>query len=149
MKHDPFNADSGDEQTITFGNCEANIVTSNEQSLSPSIAPSNQGISIPSDPSSTVSSNKPSNQPSKKPIAHLADDIKRKVGDGCANSFSFKSACFTDAGYACNTCRFCPGSALHSLFDPNTSATCVECETSENDCKEFKVFTTFDRAWRM
>merc|ERR1712194_519179 len=149
LEHDAFNADIGDEQTITFGNCEANIVTSNEPSRLPSIAPSIQGISIPSDPPSTVSSNKPSNEPSKKTIAHLADEIKRKVGDGCANSFSFISAFFTDAGSTCSTCSFCPGSALTSLFDPNTSATCVECETSENDCKEFKVFTTFDKAWRM
>ena len=73
MEHDPFNADIGNEQTITFGNCEANIVTSNEPSRLPSIAPSNQGISIPSDPPSTVSSNKPSNEPTKKTIAHLAD----------------------------------------------------------------------------
>lgn len=49
----------------------------------------------------------------------------------------------------CDTCSFCPGSTLSSLFDSNAPATCVDCKTSENDCKEFKVFTTFDKAWRM
>ena len=141
MDHEPFKNGHGREQIMFFG-CPDFI-------FEPTSAPSNQGTIIPSNPPTTVSSNNPSYEPSKKTIPYLADEIKRKVGDGCANSFSFKSAYFTDTGSTCNTCTFCPGSTLTSLFDPNVSATCVECETSENDCKEFKVFTTLDKAWRM
>ena len=136
LEHAPFDHDNGFRQMLVFGTCSSE----HQSSFSPTYL-----SSVPPN----VSSNKPSHVPSKKPIAYLADEIKRKVGDGCANSFSFKSACFTDTGSTCNTCSFCPGSTLASLFDPNTSAICVECETSENDCKEFKVFTTFDKAWRM
>ena len=40
LKHDHFNAESGDEQIITFGNCEDNVVPHEPSSL-PSIESNN------------------------------------------------------------------------------------------------------------
>ena len=118
-------------------------------------APSNQETIAPSLPTKKMSmlpSNIPTDRssfaPSTKPKAHLEHKIKNKIGDGCANNLSFASAFFTHEGSTCNACRFCSGSSLSSLFDPRTSSTCIECDTNDDECEEFKVFTTFDKAWR-
>jgi len=148
LDHEPFENDHGREQKIFVGCPDSVFEYTN--------APFNQETIVPSLPStqiSTLSSNfpsvRPSFVPSKKPKAYLEHDIESKIGDGCVNNFSFTSAFFTHEGSACNACRFCSGSTLGSLFDPRTYSTCIECDTNDNECKEFKVFTTFDKAWRM
>ena len=46
------------------------------------------------------------------------EGIQNVVGDGCSNSFNFRSSFITDNGSTCDTCIFCDGSHLSSLFDP-------------------------------
>ena len=77
------------------------------------------------------------------------EDIKTKVGDGCATRMTFDSSFVNDAGSPCTSCSFCPISELTHLFDPKISSICVECEDDTSTCDKLQVITTFEEAWMM
>ena len=81
-------------------------------------------------------------------LALSSEEIEGKIGNGCRNKISFTHAFFTESGSTCESCKFCVGSALSHLFDPKISSTCVECNAPDDDCKEFKVYTSFENAWK-
>lgn len=81
-------------------------------------------------------------------LALSSEEIEGKIGNGCRNKISFTHAFFTESGSTCESCKFCVGSALRHLFDPKISSTCVECNAPDDDCKEFKVYTSFENAWK-
>ena len=77
------------------------------------------------------------------------EDIKEAVGNGCKNSFNFRSFFITDNGSTCDTCVFCNGSRLQYLFDPKIKNLCIDCGTADNDCKSLVVVTDFGNPWLM
>lgn len=74
------------------------------------------------------------------------DDLEAMLNE-CEYNFNFTSAYFNGNGVCDNTCEMCPGSALKALYDNSDYDSCVECSSSNAECDQFKVFTTFDKAW--
>jgi len=77
-------------------------------------------------------------------------DIKAQL-DQCEIAFNFTSGYFDDDGAKCDdnaSCKMCSGSALRSIYDNSDYDTCVDCSSLSNStCSQFKVFTSFDKAW--
>merc|ERR1712151_365111 len=83
----------------------------------------------------------------KSVVSTSANSIQDKVGDGCVNRVDFSSTFNTDDGDICDSCAFCNGSNLNSIFLPESGGICVEC--SEVECKNLNVTTTFQTPFNL
>lgn len=80
----------------------------------------------------------------------LSKESVEQVATGkCKTHINFDVA-FTKAdGSKCESCGFCEGSKVSSLYDPKAESTCIACASPEDECTTVSYTTDFDVEWTM
>ena len=75
---------------------------------------------------------------SKEQIAEAAKECKTRI--------DFDVAFTTDDGSTCETCKFCDGSSVKSLYDPKAENVCVVCSDTSDKCNSVSFIMNFGKS---
>jgi len=82
-------------------------------------------------------------------VSTSASSIQEVVGDGCKNDIDFTATFTKDNGDVCDTCAFCKGQNLNSIFIPKSGGICIECSEASTSCRNLKITTNFKTPFNM